>query len=198
MGFLGMLLLPKCSPDLKYGPWPPDATGVALYLALLVADWLLYKRLCPSICLWVCVNKWRKQAFPAHPSGTGIGFVLSFLVKTNHFLYNKNDRFKNNLFLCLPNAYKWCFIPSPCSVYETPKMAFLKCQKWCFWNTKNGVSETPKMAFLKRQKWCFWNAKSSVSKTIFLLFAKHKMLLLHNLTFMHFRNAKSGPFDTRK
>ena len=42
MGFLGMLLLPKCSPDLKYGPWPPDATGVALYLAFLVADWLLY------------------------------------------------------------------------------------------------------------------------------------------------------------
>ena len=129
MRFLGMPLLPKCSPDLNYGPWPPEATGVALYLALLVADWLLYKRLCPSICLWVCVNKWRKQAFPAHPSGTGIGFVLSFLVKTNHFLYNKNERFKNNL---LPNAYKWCFIPSPCSVYETPKMAFLKCQKWRF------------------------------------------------------------------
>ena len=33
--FLGMLLLSKCSTDLKYGPAPPDATGVAVYPAFL-------------------------------------------------------------------------------------------------------------------------------------------------------------------
>ena len=32
-------------------PDHPHATVVALYMALLVADWLLYKRLCPSISL---------------------------------------------------------------------------------------------------------------------------------------------------
>ena len=93
-------------------PDRPHATGVALYLALLVADWLLYKRLCPSISLSVSlcaqVEKTSISA-PAHPSATSIGcvsgFVLSFLVKTNHFLYNKNGRFKNNLFLPLPNAF---------------------------------------------------------------------------------------------
>ena len=111
-GFWACRSCPNTALTSNTAPDHPHATGVALYLALLVADWLLYKRLCPSISLSVSlcaqVEKTSISA-PAHPSATGIGcvsgFVLSFLVKTNHFLYNKNGRFKNNLFLPLPNAF---------------------------------------------------------------------------------------------
>ena len=112
-------------------PDHPHMTRVALYLALLVADWLLYKRLCPSISqsVTLCAQV-EKTSISCPPVWDW--YWLSFLVKTNHFLYIKNERFKKNLLLRLPNACKWFFIPSHCSVYEMPKMVFLNRKNWRF------------------------------------------------------------------
>ena len=138
MGFLGMPLLPK------------------------------YCFVHPSVCLLVCVYKWKNQAFLLLP--TRLPLVLAVYLALFYLFWSKQIIFftirmgaSKTIFFCL---YQTHFIPSLCSVYETPKMAFLKCQKWCFWNAKNGVSETPKMAFLKCQKGRFWNAKKAVSETL--------------------------------
>ena len=167
MGLLGMPLLPKCSPDLKYGPWPPTRDWGSPYQALLVADWPLYKRLCPSSSLSVSlcaqVEKTSISA-PAHSSATCVGCVSSlriqffFLVKTKHFSNNTRMGASRTIFFCIYQT-----LISGVSFLHI--LVFMKCQKWRFWNVKNGVSEMLKMAFLKRQKWRFWNAKNSVSET---------------------------------
>ena len=68
------------------------ATWVALYQALLVADWLFYKRLCPSMSLSIslCAQVAKSSiSTSAHPSAAGIGcvsgFVLSFLGHNKSF-----------------------------------------------------------------------------------------------------------------
>ena len=128
MGFLGMPLLPRGSPNQKYGPWPPDATGVALYLALLVADWFLYKRLCPSTCLLVCVHKWRKQAFPAHC----LGLVLAVYPALFYLFWSK------------------------LIISFTIRMSASKTIFFCVYQTLiSGVSFLHIVVFMKRQKWCF-------------------------------------------
>ena len=160
MGFLGMPLLPK------------------------------YCFVHPSVCLLVCVHKWKKQAFLLLP--TRLPLVLAVYLALFYLFWSKQIIFftirmgaSKTIFFCL---YQTHFIPSLCSVYETPKMAFLKCQKWCFWNAKNGVSETPKMAFLKRQKWRKWNAKNGVNET-------PKMVILKRQK-CRFWNAKKGVSET--
>ena len=81
-------------------PWPQIWPLTTLYQALLIVDWLCYKRLCPSISLSVslCAPTRLWQALAVY-----LALFYLFLVKTNHFLNNKNGRFKNNLFLHLPH-----------------------------------------------------------------------------------------------
>ena len=104
-------------------PYRPHATGVALYLALLVADWLLYKRLCPSISqsVTLCAQV-EKTSISCPPIWDW--YWLSFLVKTYHFFYNGMSASKK-IFFCvyqtLVSSFSFIHI-----------VVFMKCQKWCF------------------------------------------------------------------
>ena len=85
-GFWACRSCPNAPLTSNMAPNQQHATWVALYQALLVADWLFYKRLCPSISLSISLCA---QVASAHPSAAGIccvsGFVLSLLGPNKSF-----------------------------------------------------------------------------------------------------------------
>ena len=91
-GFWACRSCPNAPLTSNMAPYHQNATWADLYHALLVADWLFYKRLCPSMSLSISLcAKVAKSSIStsAHPSAAGIGcvsgFVLSFLGQNKSF-----------------------------------------------------------------------------------------------------------------